>query len=81
MILDAIEDCFRPEITIVSGLTPGEIDREIRRLAEFNRSLDLFLYGEGCEEAFVEEIREILDEPIDDFIANANANLELLWHG
>lgn len=79
-LLDAIENCFRPEIQIVSGLTLSEIETEIDKINQFNQALDIFLYG-GGEEDFVEEIREILDDPLDDYLKVANANLELLWHG
>lgn len=72
-----LESCFRPEIQVVSGLTPSEIETEIKRLSAFNRELDLFLYGGGDEEDFLEQVREILDEPIDDYLMTANANLDL----
>lgn len=77
-VLDLIEDCFRPEIQIVSGLSESEIETEIGRLNEFNRSLDAFLYGSGQEEDFVEQVREILGEPLDEYIKVANENLKWL---
>lgn len=75
--VEAVEDCFRPVIVPVTGMTRSEIESEVRKLWEANKAITRLLSHEYSDEEYCEFMRE-LEFDMDSYIKVANANLDQL---